>query len=812
MSLGSVAIGQENDLYVSPTGSDANPGTATAPFATLVKARDTIRAKRRTGELIGKPVVVNIGAGIYRITETLTLTAEDSGTEAAPVTWRAEPGEDVRFMGGVRLTGFAPVSDSAVLARLPQKARKHVVQVNLRDDGIRDLGEVVPQSARRADLFFDHAYMTLARYPNEGDWARIANVGRYASLVQLFRGLRETGRKVASDEWDELANQVWTLVRDAIAEAAEEGLSREDVHERRKRFETRLDRLTEKDWQQEEARQFTKRLEGYRDALLSFEAPFFYSGDRPERWQNTDEVWVYGYWIYNWAQSYHQLQGIDRAKKAVWPKLPFHWRGYKKGQRFYFFNILEELDEPGEWYLDRETGLLYLWPPGPIDRAEITFPQLQKPMLVLKNVSYVSVQGITFECSRTKAIVVEGGTRNEVAGCVVRNVGDVAIEISGGTHHVVRSCDIYEVAGTGIALEGGGRKTLARGDHVVENCHIHHFGQVFRTYRPAVNLAGVGHRVAHCYIHDSPHEGIRYTGNDHVIEYCEFTRIALETGDVGVIATAMDWTSAGHVFRHNYFHHIYGVGHHRCFTIYPDLPCGGIHLYGNVFYDVARVFHTNSGRGMLIENNIFLRCHNGLRFNVWKDMTSFRGPGWGGMVENLAKVQYDKPPYSTRYPMLARLAQDFAKGEEHFLERAIPKDNVVRRNVSWGENFLTVITPAGLQHVKVEQNLICDPVVFKGSPTGDGEGKTYRNDNEEIQAILAKSGNIILDGDPGIVDADGGDFRLKADSPAHKLGFKPIPFQKIGLYVDKFRCTIPLTDRVRHAPAEKVDPQGPNPS
>ena len=122
-----------------------------------------------------------------------------------------------------------------------------------------------------------------------------------------------------------------------------------------------------------------------------------------------------------------------------------------------------------------------------------------------------------------------------------------------------------------------------------------------------MNLGGVGNRVAYCYIHDTPHQGIAYGGNDHVIEYCEFSRIAQETGDVGVIYAAMDWTYMGMVFRYNYFHHIHGPGNLGCFTVYPDLPCGGIHLLGNVFYDVDQGFLTNSGRAMDIDNNVFLQ-------------------------------------------------------------------------------------------------------------------------------------------------------------------------------------------------------------
>ncbi len=704
-------------FYVGPSGSDTNSGTEAAPFATLLQARDAIREWRTSPAYEGGPVTVNIRAGRYRVSSTLVLTAEDSGTEESPVVWQAAPGEEVRLTGGVSLTKWEEVTDLAILERLPEAALDAVVQLDLGVLGIKNYGTVKP-GPTRAEVFFDNRYMTLVRYPNAG-FERIAAIPEGAA----------TKRPISNPK---------------------------------------------------------------RPDLNRHEGPFIYGGNRPEQWAASDDIWVHGYWFHDWSDQYHRIAKLDTVEKAIWPELPYHGYGYKEGQRYYFLNILEELDQPGEWYLDRTSGILYFWPPSPTDKAEVSFPELEQPMLLLENAHHIRIRGITFECSRVGAVQIKGGSDNEIAGCVVRNVGGTAIDVVGGVRHTVRSCDVYEVAATGIAVEGGDRKTLARGDHVVENCHIYDFARVQKTYKPGIRLKGVGNRVSHCFLHDSPHEGIEYAGNDHVIEYSEFTRIATETGDVGGFYTAMDWASMGHVFRYNYFHRIHAPGKLGCFTVYPDLPAGGIHLYGNVFYDVDLIFLTNSGRGMLIENNLFLRARNGLRFNVWGDPKKFQVGGNWRMVERIQELNYDQPPYSTRYPALARLAEDFAMGDDHLIERALPKDNIVRRNVSWGEGyFLNVGAKAGFNEVKVEQNLICDPVVFIGSPTGDGNGRTFENGNEEIRVILEKSGNIISKGGPGLVDPESGDFRFKDDSLARDIGFEPIPFDKIGLYTDEYRTSLP---------------------
>jgi hypothetical protein len=689
---------------------------ADGPLATLTAARDAVRRLKAQGPL-AQPVRIFVHGGTYRVTETMTLTDADSGSEKTPIVWQAAPGESVRLTGGAPLTQFKPVADPTIGARLDPAARSHVVAIDLKTAGLSNLGTVAGSGGPRAELICNQQYMTLARYPNRGQWAKIANVPQTGTTRHELEGIVHYGRF------------------------------------------------------------------GYDDA-------------RPARWKDARDVWVHGYWVWDWSDQFHRVQKFDLAKKELYPEPPYHGYGYKTGQRYYYLNVLEELDQPGEWYLDRQTSILYFWPPCPVEKAEIAFPELQMPMLVLDHVHDVSLQGMIFECSRTTAVVLKGGTRDQIVGCTVRNVGDTAIDVQGGTHHTVRSCDIYEVAATGICLNGGDRQTLARGDHIVENCHIHHFARVLKTYRPAVQLAGVGHRISHCLIHDAPHEGIGYDGNDHVIEYCDISRIAQETGDVGATYAAADWTYMGHEFRYNYFHDIHGPGNLGCFTIYPDLPCGGIHLHGNVFYDVDQVFHTNSGRGMLIENNVFLRCR-GMGFGTWPDAKKFQEGGDWGMVEKLKAVHYDQPPYSTRYPVLQHLAEDFSKGPQKIVEREIPKDNIIRRNISWGSQFLNVWAPANLNHFKIENNLLADEVLFIGCLDDKSTSKTYRNGDPAVAAELAKRGNILVHGNPGLGDPSKHDFNPTPNSPATKLGFQRIPFEKIGLQRDEFRKTLPVASSTK---------------
>jgi hypothetical protein len=707
------------DFYVAPIGDDANPGSQAKPFATLFRARDAVRASRKAGQLAEGPVVIHLRGGDYRITKTLELNREDFGGKKSPVIWEGVPGERIRLLGGIRLSGWMPVADPGVLARLDRGARDKVVQVDLRAMGVTDLGVIEPKPGRRAELFCNDRYMTLARYPNEG-WLRIADVPQKGELK--FPG--------------DFRNSHPTTIDGKLA-----------------------------------GRHYGR---------------FSYDGDRPQRWKAVDDLYVHGFWVWDYSEQYHRVERLDTATKEVWPKPPYHFYGYHKGARYYFLNVLEELDSPGEWYLDRKSGILYFWPPENIATAEITFPLLGAAMLSLKDVADVQIRGITFECSRSGAITIDGGADNLIEGCTFRNLGDTAIRIESGARHGVRSCDIDEVGAGGIVLNAGNRKTLSPGRCFVENCHIHDFGRVVPASRPAVNLGGVGNRVAHCWIHDCPNGGLGYAGNDHVIEFCEFARTGTDSGDVGTIYTAMDWTYRGHVIRHNYFHDIHSPErvHVGSMTVYLDLPCGGVHLYGNVFCDMQRAFFTNSGRDCLIENNIFVKCNPSIQFNSWPDEKLFREGGAWRMVERLKDVCYDRPPYSTRYPELLRLFKD---GDPR-----IPRGNIVRRNVSCGGRFIELqawITP---DDVKVENNLIADPVALTGTLNGQGQPKEYRNEDPALAEVLGRRGNVLLTGDAGLVDPGAEDFTIRPDSPAWKLGFQPIPFDRIGLRIDAWRKSLPL--------------------
>ena len=221
---------------------------------------------------------------------------------------------------------------------------------------------------------------------------------------------------------------------------------------------------------------------------------FVFDNPRIERWRKATDMMLYGYWFYDWADNIVGVAGIDFASKTLQTAQGITY-GYKEGQPFRVFNLLEEIDQPSEWYLDRGTGMLYFYPPEDPAGATVELSLLEEPLLTLDQVSHVLLEGLKFELGQGDGIVVNGGSDCRIHHCEVRRLGGTGITVKGGNHHIIHTCDIHTLGRGGIALSGGDRITLTPSGHLVENCEIYDFSRIDRTYTPALQMDGVGIHV-----------------------------------------------------------------------------------------------------------------------------------------------------------------------------------------------------------------------------------------------------------------------------------------------------------------------------
>ena len=152
----------------------------------------------------------------------------------------------------------------------------------------------------------------------------------------------------------------------------------------------------------------------YREIVLT------YAGDGLRHWSGDKDVWLYGYWVFDWADAYVPVNSIDAGTHALHvPRdIPL---GATSGARFRAINLLEELNKPGEWYLDREKGLLYFWPIAPI-QPNSAVVSMATNRVEMNNVSNVTLGGVTLEACRGTAVTLTGCSRCRIAA---RNVGGI---------------------------------------------------------------------------------------------------------------------------------------------------------------------------------------------------------------------------------------------------------------------------------------------------------------------------------------------------------------------------------------------------
>jgi hypothetical protein len=479
--------------------------------------------------------------------------------------------------------------------------------------------------------------------------------------------------------------------------------------------------------------------------------------DRLTRWTAEKEPWVFAYWHHDWAELYEPIQGLDPAKRILRRSGEIRPRyGVTAGRaRWYAFNLLSEIDQPGEYYLDRSDGRLYFWPPDPEDRVVLS---LADGFIRARDLSHVVFEGFTFEICRGKAITLTGGERCRIVGCTVRNTGCEAVQVTGGRKHQVFGCDVHDTGEGGIFMTGGDRPTLTPAGHNVVNNHVHHYARRARTYRPAISVGGVGNRIAHNLIHDGPHMALSAGGNDHVIEFNEIHNVVEDSGDAGAYYVGRDWTQRGNVLRYNYWHQILGSTGYGGMTIYLDDQHCGHRIYGNVFERCSQAVFIGGGDDNLVTNNLFLECWRAAHLDN-------RGMGWqkaatddpkGTLRTRYAAMPTESELWRTRYPNLRLSFED---------EPNIPKRNVFARNISVG-GVWNHITASIRAHQTIENNLVFDDNPGWARLVKDQNGRLVRvefNDPDAVQAI----------------------------------GFAPLPVESIGVYAHPKRASWPVRHEVR---------------
>jgi hypothetical protein len=448
-------------------------------------------------------------------------------------------------------------------------------------------------------------------------------------------------------------------------------------------------------------------------------------------------------------------------------------------------NIREELDAPGEWYHDAKTGTLYFFPPAGTDLNTATVEVVRLRHVIEFNgsqaspVTFITLRGLTFRHAartfmdnrepllrsdwttyRGGAVMFHGAEDAAIEDCVFDQLGGNTIFISNYNRRItVRGCLIRESGANGVAFIGdpqavrnplfnyretseyaeldrtpGPQSDNYPADCLVEECVITRSGR-FEKQTAAVQIAmAQGITVRHCSIHDVPRAGINIGDGcwgGHLIEFCDVFDTVLETDDHG------SFNSWG---RDRYWKPQREPVEQQV-AADPQLP----------FLDMVRQ--------SVLRNNRW-RCDHG-----W-DVDLDDGSSHYAIYNNvfLSGGLKLREGY-------ARIATNnvFVNNSLHPHVWYADSGDVFARNIVMGA-YRPAIMNAAKWGKQVDFNLFT---------TTDSDRTAFADQGCDANSLV---------GDPLFVDPAQGDFRVRAGSPALKLGFVNFPMDQFGVRTPRLKA------------------------
>ncbi|MBU0607548.1 MAG: right-handed parallel beta-helix repeat-containing protein, partial [Armatimonadetes bacterium] len=543
---------------------------------------------------------------------------------------------------------------------------------------------------------------------------------------------------------------------------------------------------------------------------------FHYVEGMEKNWTHVERAQVGIHPYFDWAWNVLPVKSVDRDERVITLKGNVSY-DLHVGDRYFIQNLLEELDAPGEWYLDPDQNLLYFWPPSDLAKAEVLAPVVGD-LIKLDGASFTTLRGLTIEGCDGTGVVIANCESSLLAQSIVRNTGGWGVSIGGGHNSGAKGNDVYATGAGGIMLNGGDRKTLDPGRNFADNNVVHHIAVFAKTYNTGINVGGVGNVASHNLIHDTYHAGMTLSGNENVVEYNVVHHTNLGSADTGgIYYCSRDFTMRGNKIQFNIFHHCGGFGKdnswapvrdgkigfsypHFTWGIYLDDPTSGTLVYGNILWSVPMCgLHNHGGRDNTWENNIVVDAPAVNAGMLWDGWTEYPP-----IIEKLKAVQTDGSPYLKLYPELANYDTKHPSGMTGL--------KFIRNIFTYtaeGSKWLREKSAASWQGGQLLYSYSTDEEAFKQCqfdgnviqpPPGVDLKISLRRQPQpgkllswdEWQATGMDQTSVI--GDPMFVDAAQHNYALKPGSPALKLGFKPIPQDKIGPYQDQLRASWPIVE------------------
>ena len=609
------------EYFVDANAADAGDGSLAKPFSSIVEARDAVRELKKNKAYPSGGVTVTIRGGNYAVSESVAFGAEDSGEEGAPVVYRAYPLEEVNIVGGTEITlGDCKKAENGDFA---DAAQGKIYSYHLRDTNVAAYNRLYVTGHSQWDLH--------ASYPDD-----ISSADEMLATPEVFYNDQITSIARYPDAGEYL--RVGTVVQEGLVPG----------------------RIADK-----------STLPPLKEApTMIFKVNV--SKERLEKWGEAENAWLFGYWRYDWSDQTTPLRSVDTENMTIQSEYPSSF-GLAEGQRFYIYNLLCELDSPGEWFYDKDTGEFYIYPLDNNKDSKILLGFSSNNLIKIDNCKNIEIRDINFAGTRSGGISVNNSENIKLFGNTVKNVSGNGVNVYYSKNVTVDSSHIYNVGGRGIAVECGNEETLEPGNVLVTNNWVHNFGRLNKTYYGALTLNGCGNTARFNTFYDGPHLAIQFSGLENVIEYNDISDVLKEAADMGACYTGRSLVKRGTVLRKNIIHDINSDSDHSGqYGIYLDDVQSGITVEQNLFYNIdgTGVF-VNGGRDNKVNDNVFV---NNKESSV---LVSAIGVGYG--TEYLPNLGVDAGNFKLN---------DAYKKFEHLSDileddnPVAPKFNVIKNNIS----------------------------------------------------------------------------------------------------------------------------------
>ena len=366
---------------------------------------------------------------------------------------------------------------------------------------------------------------------------------------------------------------------------------------------------------------------------------FSYDGYDISKWESADDAVLVGsadstYFWRNYDISV--LGNVITASGNV-----------RKGAKFYVENLLEELDTPGEYFIDRDENILYYYPDSEIENEKIEVISFLNDAVKLKSSTNITFDGITFDKIGGRAIQATGAENVVIKNCNFDYVqGDSVISLT-GKESCISDNSFYGCANTAVTFHGGSVRTLTNGNIAVKNNRISFCGYksknaIISSGSSATSIpSDFGNSVTNNIIQDCmTFMGISINANDYEINYNEIINQGYLIGDGGAIYMGRSNVKYGTEVAYNYIHdgHKNDPAYAYC-GLYSDDGYSGTNFHHNVVKDMYQGVIAGIGMNCRINNNLFINNSNASA--IGSRMTNYSKDG-GAVESGMQDTMYNE--------------------------------------------------------------------------------------------------------------------------------------------------------------------------